>query len=1162
MARTSRILIMIGAALFASTSAAPRPASAGPVRYDPTTKSLKFTYTFAAVSPGVLSGTAIGQPQDPTAEQHAIVRGLLKEVSDALSLATRGRASISSLDRVDNVKDADIIISMTGKPASPGWAMPGAIEGKPGQIAMFYQTLADQPAYNRRDAVLTTVHEICHYIFQLTDEYNFSRGCPLANPGGPGCLMDNYLTNGTRHGWYGRLCNDQDHVGDPRQRNSCQALVDQFFAQRGNPTPSTEDQTDQKFENLADAALGKAKEEVQAKIQKSTSTLLSVSSGTLRSAADRFLRDQVKKNGLNVPAEQIRRALERIGKESSSVPFGRTGRFSEDLVSRLRARGRSLAQLFDKGRETSRRPKILRELLQIARTAGEVGGAPLTTDERKFVDQIARDASTLSPDEIRHEKLIAAAKLHIKFDQEIAVTTVEIADELGIPGTPDRLSVLRQLNDELKENALPGRTANRFGRRRTIIIAPDPLNPAFDLVFTQSGIVRYADIRRECLEEFARLIDRTKILPTLIQGDEVATSGLLPNSPQLRADKVQAPDQQARFVNVQRILDLTVDQIRRNRIENIIIMVPPGGLPFDLGRTLESLRGELIGKTDLRMDIVLVGSVSIPDQLRDLAVRSGGSILTATDKDEVGAIAQRLKNDQAAGAWVAIPLQGVLGETAVDLVQDAPKLSPRDLAQARETQIRVKDEEALVRLVEAAKDIKTANTNSQLLHAAVVSVKDSHDRWIKDAGSPRLSFQFIKSVFDVKDALRALRSAPDISQEASKVTTKEFEATGEKTTRALNSLDTDVSALEVTALRAAPYSPLFQRINRAEMKQSVHELEAFFRNDQSNEFRRVRDLLQKDTLGKRSQERLLRFYAEKGAEFELVLGTSRPLLGVTLPLPREDEQLTSAESERLQRMPRLRLVDDANFPVEAPGLQLDRGASTDTILVYRLNFLSRTEGRWYTAVLDLGRDEKNEPVTVDSYKGRPVNYTFSVASLRPNIQLMTALVQKTSGDEIDPPPADLGLIRSTQGQARIEVQVFGGSSVINARMKGFLQKIDEVTNPITGSSIDFSDDGQGSDRIASDGIYTTLIPIDRLARDAEYRVSIQALSTAESRNIEPEDPNKDDEERRKKLREKGNKEIAMRASGEKPEDVKKEEQVLKKALEFQRATSFHFRVRP
>ncbi|MEJ7638530.1 MAG: hypothetical protein WKF75_11295 [Singulisphaera sp.] len=160
---------------------------------------------------------------------------------------------------------------------------------------------------------------------------------------------------------------------------------------------------------------------------------------------------------------------------------------------------------------------------------------------------------------------------------------------------------------------------------------------------------------------------------------------------------------------------------------------------------------------------------------------------------------------------------------------------------------------------------------------------------------------------------------------------------------------------------------------------------------------------------------------------------------------------------------------------------------------------------------------------------------------------MTALVQKPSGEDIDPPPADLGLIRSTQGQARIEVQVFGGSSVLNARMKGFLQKIDEVTDPITGSAIDFFDNGQGGDRDANNGVYTALIPIDRLARDAEYRVSIQALSTAESRNIEPEDPNKDDEERRKKLREQGNTEIALKASEEQPEDAKREEQALKKA---------------
>ncbi|MEJ7638529.1 MAG: hypothetical protein WKF75_11290 [Singulisphaera sp.] len=212
--------------------------------------------------------------------------------------------------------------------------------------------------------------------------------------------------------------------------------------------------------------------------------------------------------------------------------------------------------------------------------------------------------------------------------------------------------------------------------------------------------------------------------------------------------------------------------------------------------------------------------------------------------------------------------------------------------------------------------------NAYLLGKAAEKVEANYNRWKVDQDSERLSFQFIQSVFDVKDAMRGLRSAPDHSNQASEGTTKELEQAAERTTKALNSLDEAVTALEVPALRAAKFSPLFQRINREEMKQGVQELEAFFRNDQSNEFRRVRDLLQKDGSGELNEERLLRFYAEKGAEFELVLGTSRPLRGVTLPLPREDAQQDSPESRRFQRMPRLRLVDDANFPVESPGLQL------------------------------------------------------------------------------------------------------------------------------------------------------------------------------------------------------------------------------------------------
>ena len=58
----------------------------------------------------------------------------------------------------------------------------------------------------------------------------------------------------------------------------------------------------------------------------------------------------------------------------------------------------------------------------------------------------------------------------------------------------------------------------------------------------------------------------------------------------------------------------------------------------------------------------------IPLRLRDEVYQSGGSVQLAADVDELGAIAQRLKNDISAGSWVAYPEQGTidLSKASVD----------------------------------------------------------------------------------------------------------------------------------------------------------------------------------------------------------------------------------------------------------------------------------------------------------------------------------------------------------------------------------------------------------------------------------------------------------------------------------------------------------------
>src|SRR4051812_14588694 len=106
MRRTRITTTIVGVALALSLS----QALAGPARYDKETKSFRFKYTFADLPGGV--GSVEGTPRKPTPEQEKTVQGLVSRVSEVLSLVTAGRAKISSLDFVDDIKNADLVVSL------------------------------------------------------------------------------------------------------------------------------------------------------------------------------------------------------------------------------------------------------------------------------------------------------------------------------------------------------------------------------------------------------------------------------------------------------------------------------------------------------------------------------------------------------------------------------------------------------------------------------------------------------------------------------------------------------------------------------------------------------------------------------------------------------------------------------------------------------------------------------------------------------------------------------------------------------------------------------------------------------------------------------------------------------------------------------------------
>ncbi len=193
--------------------------TAGPGNYDPATRTFNLTYTFAVVPSAGMMGAQLeqlGQVQPATPDQNAQIRAYFAAVSDKLWQATGQKGKIGTLNLVDNVKQADVIVSPTGKIGRGGYATPGGFEDRQGHLVISYEDLT--ASGKDIDAQLTIFHELCHYLFALPDEYRDNEQvglCPAQNGSGPGCLMDNYWFDGPRHGWYGRFCNGDHNAQAP-----------------------------------------------------------------------------------------------------------------------------------------------------------------------------------------------------------------------------------------------------------------------------------------------------------------------------------------------------------------------------------------------------------------------------------------------------------------------------------------------------------------------------------------------------------------------------------------------------------------------------------------------------------------------------------------------------------------------------------------------------------------------------------------------------------------------------------------------------------------------------------------------------------------------------------------------------------------------------------
>src|SRR5262249_31848491 len=116
-----------------------------------------------------------------------------------------------------------------------------------------------------------------------------------------------------------------------------------------------------------------------------------------------------------------------------------------------------------------------------------------------------------------------------------------------------------------------------------------------------------------------------------------------------------------------------------------------------------------------------------------------------------------------------------------------------------------------------------------------------------------------------------------------------------------------------------------------------------------------------------------------------------------------------------------------------------------------------------------------------------INFTFSVGTPRPNVQLIAGLRQpqpKEGAHEVGKgkkEDAYRGTILSNANEAIAEVQVLAGAPVVKAEVTGQYQWMDGGSRGIEAPTVDFIDSGEYPDMKKDDGIYTARITLQPAA---------------------------------------------------------------------------------
>jgi hypothetical protein len=1114
-----RWLLVITAAFAFSMSSA----EAGSGRYDKSTKSFSLTYIYLDLPSGVMDENqvlAAGQSRRPSTEEARNVQVFWGSVSDLLSKLTAGRAKIGNLQETKDIEKADVVISLTGSITSTGaggaWAQSLGWNKPSATLNLYYQDLAKE---KNADIVETVVHELCHYLIGLPDEYlNTSTApqCPLDSPGGGRCLMDNYHII-----WNGGFCTKGHHNSaapllggrtsplPDKVGLSCQEIVDQFFDNLGvsadpgavNTAQPSGSQTPMPA-SLKETILGKARAEIAKIKAKRGNGLFSPEA-----------RSRIKGFVVNALVDAFRTA-------EGNPPQG-IGGWAEKLTSTLLLSsvgvppGLSLIEPF-------LRKEALRLGQQILDPQGKASAIQtgLLDSAMAELKRLGTSSPSLAPEDVEFisalSKQAAAGqdttaadspeKLQLEYQREMAETLLAIANKLDVPGAAGRRSNFDRIYSGL---AIPDRPlGSRYGQRSTVVIEPPVLvgqlsTSGIDNAETQGYSStkpesNYNLLRKASLFEFSKLVDRTRISvltassfegnrknpktvkqgfvqagPTAYDSDssdsvfefdrQTGLDALINDNLDPELVKVVLAGRRARIATS---LALIQNQIERDQIENIVLLVPPRGLPDDFGDALVPLRAQFLGKTDLRLDIALVGSASIPPELRDLVSRTRGSILTVADFDEVGAVAQRLAGEQTQGTWVTIPQQGVLllDGAKPDYADEKPGPS-----QPYSLFTRLRNNRSI-------HQVKTDAPSNVILKPFYVDPATSYelivgltqpltiagltdDPWVLANPDPeaRANAPWGGKIA-ISEANQKLFPFPELKliagpiEDPKEIQNKEggAELPFANVSKPLLMLDkstptTLVFQFPAGSIPAGWYTPTL-------------------------------------TLN-------------KGNFSDLGAGGIPPTLiddAKTKALAAANSQANADTSANAARA-----ADDL-----AKANPSDKTKAADASAKKKTADTDATTAKNDALAASAAAAAKKPPLQaggVHKYRNSAIHFTFSVGTPTSKAQLIAGLVQDAPKDTSS---TDQGttvgtLEKDGNAYAYVSAVLSAGAAVTYAKVSGFAQKIDSGIDDIPAVPVEFKDDGVAPDTQKDDGIYTGKIKLEkRRTKSAEYRVFVEGASVA------------------------------------------------------------------